>query len=51
MEQAHGDRDLEVDPSSGLGDLAGLLGGDGADAGQLQDLLDQLLHGIETQQG
>jgi hypothetical protein len=51
MEQAHGDRDLKVDPSSGPGDLAGLLGGDGADAGDLQDLLDQLLQGIETQQG
>jgi peptidase M1-like protein len=54
MERAHGDRDLEVDPSTGTGGLGGLgdlLGGDGADAGQLQDLLDQFLAGIETQQG
>jgi hypothetical protein len=58
MERAHGDRDLGVDPSAGpgaglgdLGDLGGLLGGDGADAGQLQDLLDQFLTGLESQQG
>ena len=57
MERTHGDRDLAVDPSSGLGGLGGLgdlgsldglLGGDGADAGRLQDLLDQFLNGVET---
>jgi hypothetical protein len=54
MERARGDRDLAVDPSTGLGGLeglGGLMGADGADAGELQDLLDQFLSGLETQQG
>ena len=54
MERTRGDRDLAVDPSAGLGDLGdlgALLGGDSADAGELQDLLDQLLKGLENQQG
>ena len=60
MEGTHGDQDLDVDPSQGLGglegleglkgmeDLEGLLGGDPA---ELQDLLDQLLKGLATEQG
>jgi hypothetical protein len=53
MERTHGDRDLGVDPSAGaggLGGLGGLLGGD-ADPGELQDLLDELLRGLEAGQG
>jgi hypothetical protein len=63
MEGTHGDQDLDVDGEQGLGglggleglegledmeDLDGLLGGDPA---ELQDLLDQLLKGLENERG
>ena len=53
MERTHGDRDLGVDPAAGVGGLGGLgdlLGGD-AGPGELQDLLDEFLRGLGTDQG
>jgi hypothetical protein len=52
MERRHGDEDLGVDPAAGLpggaGGLEDLLGGgSGEDLGQLEDLLAQLLEGLE----
>ncbi len=54
MERRHGDTDLGVDPDAGLGGLLGqgtldeLLGGGGQDAGELTDLLGELLGGLEA---
>jgi hypothetical protein len=44
MERTHGDQDLVVDPSAGMAGLGG-------DPGQLQDLLDQFLKGLDPEQG
>jgi hypothetical protein len=52
MQGRHGDADLDVDPTAGLGGLLGsgslddlLGGGEGRDLGELSDLLDGLLDG------
>ncbi|MGZ5416339.1 MAG: M1 family aminopeptidase [Nocardioides sp.] len=58
MESTHGDQDLDVAPSQGLGGLEGLEGLEGmedlegllgSDPSELQDLLDQLLEGLESE--
>ncbi len=57
LERTHGDRDLAVDPSAGLGGLGGLgdlgdlLGGGATGSEDLQGLVDGFLADLESQQG